>query len=79
MVFFIVILTLVLLYLGMVSLALPGDSICGLSSNCRVHDAWRTCHDGFVFCSACKFFFVCFVVDTTFVVGDVGHEFAPSA
>jgi hypothetical protein len=32
-----------------VSLALPGDLICCLSSNRCAHDAWRTCHDGFVF------------------------------
>jgi hypothetical protein len=31
------------------------------------------------FCFACKFFFVCFVVDPTFVEGDLGHEFAQSA
>jgi hypothetical protein len=31
------------------------------------------------FCFAYEFFFVCFVVDPTFVAGDLGHEFARSA
>jgi hypothetical protein len=31
------------------------------------------------FCFACEFFFVCFVVDPMFVVGDLGHEFTQSA
>jgi hypothetical protein len=33
----------------------------------------------FFFCFACKFLFVCFVVDPMFVAGDLGHEFAQSA
>ena len=32
-----------------------------------------------LFFFACEFFFVCFVVDPTFVAGDLGHEFAGSA
>jgi hypothetical protein len=28
------------------------------------------------FCFACEIFFVCFVVETTFIAGDLGHEFA---
>ncbi len=31
------------------------------------------------FCFACKFFFVCFVVDPMFIAGDLGNEFAQSA
>jgi hypothetical protein len=59
MVFFVVIAcVLVLLSLGMVSLALPGASICCLSSDCHARDAWCTCHRGCVFvvvvAAACK-------------------------
>ncbi len=59
--------------------ALPGDSICGLSSNRPTCDAWRMCHDRFVFVLLASSVFVCFVVDPTFVAGDQGHEFARSA
>jgi hypothetical protein len=31
------------------------------------------------FCFACRFFFVCFVVNPTVIAGDLGHEFAQSA
>jgi hypothetical protein len=57
--FFAVVTRACLLSLKTVSLALPGDSICYLSSDCWACDAWRTCHDGFflfffvVVCACC--------------------------
>jgi hypothetical protein len=62
----------------MVSLALPDDLIRGLSSNRR---AWCMAYVSqqihVIF--ACEFFFLCFIVDPTFVAGYLGHEFALSA
>ncbi len=49
----------------------------------RLSRAWHVAYITrllfFHFFVACKFFFACFVVDPTFVVGDQGHEFARSA
>jgi hypothetical protein len=47
--FLLSLLVFILSSLKTVSPALPGDLICCLSSNCCMHDAWRTCHNGFVF------------------------------
>ncbi len=79
MVFFVVVACACSVSLGMVSLTLPGDSICCLSSNCCARDAWCTCHNGFLFLLCLQvLFFARFVVDPTFVTGDLGHELAQS-
>jgi hypothetical protein len=72
-VFLLSLLALVLLSLGLVSLALPGDSICGLSSDRCTRDLWRTCHNGFVFCSACRFFFRIYAEARYVDEGNVGR------
>ncbi len=60
-------------------MALPGDSGRGLSSDCRV---WRVAFVSLrllFFVLLASSVFVCFVVNPTFVAGDLGHEFALSA
>ncbi len=52
--------------------------------SCLVQQSSRVTHGVRVtmasfFCFACEFFFECFDVDPTVVVGDLGHEFAQSA